>query len=469
PWPETGRPRRAAVSSFGLSGTNVHTVVEQAPDNPDDAADTAPATDPGTLPAGVPLVLSARTAPALRAQAARLLDHTAARPDVALLDLAHSLATTRGTLEHRAAVLAGDRDGVLRALTALRDGTPDGALVTGAPARGRLAFLFTGQGSQRAAMGRDLYDRYPVFADALDAVLTRFDQHLEHPLRDVLFAADGSEDAALLHDTARTQPALFALEVALYRLLESWGTVPDSVAGHSVGELAAAHVAGVLSLDDACTLVAARGRLMAALPAGGAMVAVQAAEDEVLPLLDGLEDQVALAAVNGPRAVVLSGDEDAVTRVAARLAEDGHKTRALRVSHAFHSPHMDAVLDDFARVARGLTYHLPSVPLVSTVTGEPASTDELRSPDYWVRQVRATVRFADAVRTLARQGHTSFLEVGPDGTLSAAARDTLDAVEDTDGPAGAVTVTVPALRRDRDDVTALTAALARLHVHGIRV
>ncbi|MFD1670263.1 type I polyketide synthase, partial [Streptomyces calvus] len=469
PWPETGRPRRAAVSSFGLSGTNVHTVVEQAPDNPDDAADTAPATDPGTLPAGVPLVLSARTAPALRAQAARLLDHTAARPDVALLDLAHSLATTRGTLEHRAAVLAGDRDGVLRALTALRDGTPDGALVTGAPARGRLAFLFTGQGSQRAAMGRDLYDRYPVFADALDAVLTRFDQHLEHPLRDVLFAADGSEDAALLHDTARTQPALFALEVALYRLLESWGTVPDSVAGHSVGELAAAHVAGVLSLDDACTLVAARGRLMAALPAGGAMIAVRAAEDEVLPLLDGLEDQVALAAVNGPRAVVLSGDEDAVTRVAARLAEDGHKTRALRVSHAFHSPHMDAVLDDFARVARGLTYHLPSVPLVSTVTGEPASTDELRSPDYWVRQVRATVRFADAVRTLARQGHTSFLEVGPDGTLSAAARDTLDAVEDTDGPAGAVTVTVPALRRDRDDVTALTAALARLHVHGIRV
>ncbi|MFB9352977.1 SDR family oxidoreductase, partial [Streptomyces heliomycini] len=470
PWPETGRPRRAAVSSFGLSGTNVHTVLEQAPDTPDaEQPRTVPAADPGTLPAGVPLVLSARTAPALRAQAGRLLDHSEAHPDVPLLDVAHSLATTRGTLEHRAAVLAGDRDGVLRALTALRDGTPDGALVTGAPSRGRLAFLFTGQGSQRAAMGRELYGRYPAFADALDAVLTRFDQELEHPLRDVLFAEEGTPDAALLHDTAHTQPALFALEVALYRLVESWGAVPDSVAGHSVGELAAAHVAGVLSLDDACTLVAARGRLMAALPAGGAMVAVQAAEDEVLPLLDGLEDQVSLAAVNGPRSVVLSGDEEAVTRIAARLAGDGRKTRALRVSHAFHSPRMDAMLDDFARVARGLTYHPPSVPLVSTVTGGPADTDALRTPDYWVRQVRATVRFADAVRTLARQGHTSFLEIGPDGTLSAAARDVLDAAEDTGTPAHAEATAVPALRRDRDEVTALTAALARVHVHGARV
>ncbi|MEU3175160.1 type I polyketide synthase [Streptomyces sp. NPDC007000] len=470
PWPETGRPRRAAVSSFGLSGTNVHTVVEQAPDTPDvEEPQSAPAADPGTLPAGVPLVLSARTAPALRAQAARLLEYTEAHPELPLLDVAHSLATTRGTLEHRATVLAGDRDGVLRALTALRDGTPDGALVTGAPSRGRLAFLFTGQGSQRAAMGRELYGRHPAFADALDDVLTRFDQELEHPLRDVLFAEEGTRNAALLHDTAYTQPALFALEVALYRLVESWGTVPDSVAGHSIGELAAAHVAGVLSLDDACTLVAARGRLMAALPAGGAMVAVQAAEDEVLPLLEGLEDQVCLAAVNGPRAVVLSGEEDAVTRIAARIARDGRRTRALRVSHAFHSPRMDAMLDDFARVARGLTYHLPSVPLVSTVTGEPAATDALRSPDYWVQQVRATVRFADAVRALARQGHTSFLELGPDGILSAAARDTLDAAEDTDTPAHADVTTVPALRRDRDEVTALTTALARVHVHGTRV
>ncbi|MFD9178630.1 type I polyketide synthase, partial [Streptomyces diastaticus] len=474
PWPETGRPHRAAVSSFGLSGTNVHTVVEQAPEDPaaEPAAVPAPAgaTDPATLPPGVPVLLSARTEAALREQADRLAGHLTDRPDVPLVDLAHSLATTRGALEHRAAVLTGDRDGLLRALTALRDGSHDAALLTGAPARGRLAFLFTGQGSQRAATGRELYGRHAVFAEALDAVLARFDQELDRPLREVLFAGESAPEAALLHDTAYTQPALFALEVALYRLVESWGVRPDQVAGHSVGEIAAAHVAGVFSLDDACTLVAARGRLMAALPAGGAMVAVEAAEEEVLPFLEGREDQVCLAAVNGPRAVVIAGDEEPVAAVAARLAEDGRRTRPLRVSHAFHSPRMDAMLDDFARVARGLAYQTPLVPVVSTVTGAPAAPEELRSPEYWVGQVRATVRFADAVRTLARQGVTAYLELGPDGTLSAAARAVLDA--DTD-PAGATATgpatTVPALRRDRDEVSSLTAALARLHVHGTPV
>ncbi|MGW1114967.1 type I polyketide synthase, partial [Streptomyces albidoflavus] len=470
PWPETGRPHRAAVSSFGLSGTNVHTIVEQAPEEPatEPSASPAPAGDPATLPPGVPVVLSARTPAALREQAERLAGHLAGRPDVPLVDLAHSLATTRGVLEHRAAVLTGDRDGLLRALTALREGTPDASLLTGAPARGGLAFLFTGQGSQRPAMGRDLYERHPAFAEALDAVLTRFDQELDRPLREVLFAEEGTAEAALLDDTAYTQPALFALEVALYRLVESWGVRPDQVAGHSVGEIAAAHVAGVFSLDDACALVAARGRLMAALPAGGAMVAVEASEEEVLPLLEGGEDRISLAAVNGPRAVVIAGDEEPVAAVAARLAEDGRRTRALKVSHAFHSPRMDAMLDDFARVARGLTYETPLVPVVSTVTGAPATPEELRSPEYWVGQVRATVRFADAVRTLARQGVTSCLELGPDGTLSAAARDVLDA-DPADATAARPVTVVPALRRDRDEVPSLTAALARLHVHGTAV
>ncbi|WP_411292638.1 type I polyketide synthase, partial [Streptomyces sp. EAG2] len=470
PWPETGRPHRAAVSSFGLSGTNVHTIVEQAPEEhaAEPTAPPAPTVDPATLPPGVPVVLSARTPAALREQADRLAGHLADRPDVPLVDLAHSLATTRGALEHRAAVLTGDRDGLLRALTALREGAPDASLVTGAPARGGLAFLFTGQGSQRPAMGRELYDRHPVFAEALDAVLTRFDQELDRPLREVIFADEGTAEAALLHDTAYTQPALFALEVALYRLVESWGVRPDQVAGHSVGEIAAAHVAGVFSLDDACALVSARGRLMAALPAGGAMVAVEASEEEVLPLLEGREDRISLAAVNGPRAVVIAGDEEPVTAVAARLAEDGRRTRALKVSHAFHSPRMDAMLDDFARVARGLTYETPLVPVVSTVTGAPAPPEELRSPEYWVGQVRATVRFADAVRALARQGVTACLELGPDGTLSAAARDVLDA-DPADATGTRPVTVVPALRRDRDEVSSLTAALARLHVHGTAV
>ncbi|MEV7922267.1 type I polyketide synthase, partial [Streptomyces griseoviridis] len=471
PWPETGRPHRAGISSFGLSGTNVHTIVEQAEPEPEPA--TVAAADPDTLPDGVPVVLSARTATALRDQAGRLLTHLTDHPALPLTDLAASLAGSRAALEHRAAVLPEDREGLLRALTALRDDRPDTTLLTGAPARGRLAFLFTGQGSQRAAMGRELYARHPEFADALDAVLTHFDQELDRPLRDVLFAEDGTPEAGLLHDTAYTQPALFALEVALYRLVESWGVRPDSVAGHSIGEIAAAHVAGVFSLADACTLVAARGRLMAALPAGGAMIAVEATEDEVLPLLEGLEDQVSLAAVNGPRAVVVAGDAEPVALVAALLAEDGRRTRALRVSHAFHSPRMDAMLDDFARVARELTYQAPLLAVVSTVTGDLATAADLTSPAYWVDQVRATVRFADAVRTLHRQGVTSYLELGPDGTLSAAARTVLDDLANPDDPAntgGAATVTaVPALRRDRAEVPSLAAAVARLHVHGTPV
>ncbi|WP_369218227.1 acyltransferase domain-containing protein, partial [Streptomyces flavofungini] len=422
-------------------------------------------------PAGVPVVLSARTPAALREQAGRLLGHLADHPELPAVDVAHSLATTRAALEHRAAVLTGDRAGLERALTALREDTPDAALLTGAPARGRLAFLFTGQGSQRAAMGRELYERHPVFADALDAVLTRFDQELDRPLREVMFADEDTDEAALLHDTAYTQPALFALEVALYRLVESWGVTPDGVSGHSIGEIAAAHVAGVFSLEDACTLVAARGRLMAALPSGGAMVAVEAAEDEVLPLLAGLADRVSLAAVNGPRAVVIAGDEEPVADVAARLAADGRRTRTLRVSHAFHSPRMDAMLDDFARVARGLTYEAPLLPVVSTVTGDLATAEELRSPEYWVDQVRATVRFADAVRTLHRQGAASFLELGPDATLTAAARTVLDEDGDDEGPVAgtAALTTVPALRRDRDEVPCLTAALAELYVRGTAV
>ncbi|MGH3375519.1 MAG: type I polyketide synthase, partial [Actinoallomurus sp.] len=447
-WPETGRPRRAGVSSFGLSGTNVHTILEHVP--PAEVDEPAGPSRPGV----VPVVLSARTDAALRVRAGRLLSALEENPEP-LTDLAFSLARSRSGLEHRAAIAAGEPDDVLRGLAALRDGLPDAALVTGGPGRAETAFLFSGQGSQRPGMGRELAERYPVFAEALDAVLARCDLDLDRPLRDVMFAEPGTPEAELLDGTAYAQPALFALEVALYRLVESWGLRPSHLAGHSLGEIAAAHVAGVFSLEEACALVVARGRLMGALPGGGAMFSLRAAEDEVLPLLDA--DRVAIAAINAPDSLVISGDEDAVLELAGRFEAEGRKVKRLRVSHAFHSPRMDAMLAAFTEVARAVTYAPPQIPLVSTVTGEAATADQLCSPEYWVEQVRRTVRFADAVRTLAGQGVTAFLELGPDGVLAAAADETVGG--------GAVA----ALRRDGAEVPAVTAALARLYADGAAV
>ncbi|MEU1297109.1 type I polyketide synthase [Streptomyces sp. NPDC005840] len=458
-WPETGRPRRAAVSSFGASGTNAHVILEQAP-----APSAAPAPDAtGGADRPLPVPLSAATADALADQAARLRDRVAAAPadQPTPADLALSLGTTRSAFEHRAVLAVQGRDELLDALTALAEGRSDANVLRGRSAPGgRTAFLFPGQGSQRAGAGRALYARFPVFATALDEVLAHFDRHLERPLRDVMFASEGTPEADLLDSTGWTQPALFALGVALHRLVESWGVRPDLLAGHSVGEIAAAHVAGVFTLEDACRIVAARARLMQALPAGGAMLAVRAAEDEVAPRLT---DRVSLAAVNGPEAVVVSGDEDAVTALADEFAALGRKTRRLRVSHAFHSLHMDAMLKDFEQVTRSVSYTSPKLPLVSNLTGEPATDDQVCDPGYWVEHVRRAVRFGDGVRTLAGRGATRYLELGPDGVLCSLAQDTLDVLADENRPAPAV---VPALRTGRDEERSLIAAVARLHAAG---
>ncbi|WP_075324322.1 MULTISPECIES: type I polyketide synthase [unclassified Pseudonocardia] len=450
-WPETGRARRAGISSFGISGTNAHVVLEQpAPVEPADTAEPEPARD-GLLP----LVLSGRTSEALRGQADRLSAHLEDRPGLVPADVAAALATTRSRFTHRAAVLAGDRDDALRALAALAADTPDPAVVTGTARTGRTAVLFSGQGSQRLGMGRELYGRFPVFAEAFDAVVAALDAELGGDLRAVVWGEGDAAEAAL-NGTGTTQPALFALEVALYRLAESWGITPDVLAGHSIGEIAAAHVAGVFSLADAARLVAARASLMQALPAGGAMIAVRATEDDVTPYVT---DRLSVAAVNGPESVVVSGDEHAVREVAARFTADGHRATALRVSHAFHSALMDPMLDEFAAVAAGLTYAEPSVPVVSNVTGALAGPGELCDPGYWVRHVREAVRFADGVTALEGAGVGTFLELGPDGVLSALVR----------GQAADGATVVPLLRTDRPEPDAALAALARLHTAGTPV
>ncbi len=452
PWPETGRPRRAAVSSFGISGTNAHVIVEQA----------EPEADPAQEPAGVdlpvvPWLVSARSAEALAGQAGRLAGFVREQAGLSPAEVGWSLATTRAALEHRAVVLGASGEELVVGLTALAGGGSAPGLVSGEVVSGRRALVFTGQGAQRPGMGRELYGAFPVFADAFDRVCARFEGRLERPLREVVFAEAGSELAGLLDQTVFTQAGLFAVEVALHELLSSWGVTADFVAGHSIGEVTAAYVSGVLSLEDACALVAARGALMQALPSGGGMLAVGAPEAEVRELAG---DGVDVAAVNGPASVVLSGPVGDLDRVAELCAARGWRTRRLSVSHAFHSRLMEPMLNEFRAAIVGLGWSAPRVPIVSNLTGAVADPSEIAGPDYWVRHVREAVRFGDAVATLHGLGVATVLEVGPDATLTAMAADT---------PADRTVHLVPVLRRDQSETVALVTALARLHVTGTAV
>ncbi|BBY20823.1 polyketide synthase [Mycobacterium stomatepiae] len=447
PWPSGDGPRRAGVSSFGISGTNAHVIIEQPP--------AAESEDLVAEPDSVQTawVLSARSEQALANQAKRLLARVSGDAKLSPADVAWSLVTTRAVLDHRAVVVGADRDRLIAGLSELADGEP-GVGVTAGRVRsaGKTVFVFPGQGSQWLGMGRQLYEGFPEFAHAFDEALAALDPHLRLPLRQVIWG----EDAELLQSTEFAQSALFAVEVALAALLRHWGVLPDVVTGHSVGEITAAYVAGVLSLADAAKVVAGRGRLMAALPPGGAMVAVAAGQAEVSPLLTA---DVNLAAVNGPNAVVISGPDAAVTAVSDELARQGRRVHRLAVSHAFHSALMDPMLEEFAQLMAGISASPPRIALVSNLTGQLAGPG-YGSPQYWVEHVRRPVRFADGVRAAESLGARVFVEVGPGRGLTAAVEQSVTSEQAT---------SVIALAKDRPEAESALSALGQLFTIGVPV
>ncbi|WP_370356203.1 type I polyketide synthase [Catenulispora sp. EB89] len=467
-WPRTdGRPRRAGVSSFGVSGTNAHLILEEAPEQtapaPVSAGSAGPAAaDPVSDRSGrpVPWVVSARSEDSLRAQAAGLA-RPAADPGSDLADVGWSLASGRARLEHRAVVLGRDRDEMVSALASLRDGAESAGVVRGVAGRlGDSVFLFPGQGTPWGGLARQLYDEFPIFARSLDEVCESFDAHLPFALRPLLLA-DELADA----DRERTdiaQPALFALQAALFRLVTSYGPQPDCLIGHSIGEIAACHVSGVLDLASATRLVSVRGRLMQGIGEPGAMLAVRASEQVVAAVIESGE-QIGLAAVNGPESVVVSGAREEIADLRERLVAEGITATPLKVAHAFHSPLMDRIVDDFAASVGSLQAGEMAIPIVSTLLGREATAEELTSVEHWVRHLREPVRFFDALESARADGAQVFLEVGPGSTLASLATEAFAAV----GVEGAEVLS--ASRRDRPAADALLNALARVYVRGVSV
>ena len=454
---EVAVPRRAGLSSFGVGGANAHIIVEEAPGTRVEPSRTPERTSHLIL-------LSAHTDHALDAQAASLENWLADHDGVPMGDVAFSLATGRRHHPHRLALVASEGQTVRSALGEAAAGRlPTGAIrgVVDPGVPPRTAFLFTGQGAQYAEMGRDLYESQPAFRGALDECVGHLEGELDRPLLDVLFAPSGSEAAALLDQTGYTQPALFAIEYALAQLWQSWGVVPDFVMGHSVGEIAALCVAGGISLEDGARLIATRGRLMQALPAGGQMTSVMADEARVLEALRGFEDGVTIAAVNAPGQVVISGGSTAVAQVAARLTSEGVRVKPLTVSHAFHSPLMKPMLREYDAVVRATKFSDPRIPFVSGVTGALVGS-EITEPEYWQRQVMDSVRFMHGMTALDQLGADTFLEVGPQPVLLGLGRQCLSEQE-------AERVWVPSLRKGKDSWHTLLGSLGQMWVRGAQI
>jgi acyl transferase domain-containing protein/thioesterase domain-containing protein len=453
-WPQQVRPRRAGVSAFGFSGTNAHVIVEQAPSR------NEPAPTPRVSMRAVgPVILtvSAKSVAALRGQASKLAAYLARPSEADLADVAHALRTDRTVFAHRLAIEAADRASAAARLSSFASEGAAPAVWAGEARDGSapVAFLFTGQGAQYAGMGRGLYEGEPVFREAIDRCAALFARELPRPLISVLY-----ESGSTIDETSLTQPALFAVGYALAELWKHWGVTPSAVLGHSIGEYAAAHLAGVFSLEDAVRLVAARGRLMQALPERGAMVMIGASEAHVLPAVAQASDRVSIAAVNGPEQTVISGDEQAVLTIAEGFAASGVRTKRLRVSHAFHSPLMAPMLDAFRAVARSVAYSNPAIRMVSTAGDAVGVPADVATAEYWVEHVRVPVRLFGGLRTLLDGGLTRFLELGPAPILSA-----IGAESFPESPAS----WLASLRQDRDDARIFRESAARLWVSGVRV
>ena len=464
PWlPNDSRMRRAGVSAFGIGGTNSHVIVEEflRP-----VIEETGKIKSSAFPVAVPFVLSGHSDSALRAQAEKLRLHieSGVGKHSRLNDVAYSLATSRTHFHQRLVLTAGCKAQILEKLASVSSGS--GKLLNLIEVgKASLGMLFPGQGSQHLGMGKDLYAVFPLFRDALDEIAARFTE-LESPLLDVMWAESESASASLLNRADFAQPALFALEVSLWRLWQSWGVKPDFLLGHSVGELAVAHIAGVLTLPDACRLVMMRGRLMQALPCHGQMASLEASSAEVVAAIRelGKSDNVEIAGYNTPSQTVISGDVDAVDAVIDHMAELGRKTKVLDTSHAFHSYHMNGMLDNFKAVAQIVRFSPPKIPIISSMTGRLAETGELGRAEYWVQQARNAVRFSDAFQMLANRGANVFLELGPSPMLCG-----LGAACLADASKASTALWLPSLKPNSNGISIIQKSIGELHARHVSV
>nr|WP_020637975.1 type I polyketide synthase [Salinispora arenicola] len=450
-WARPNGPRRAGVSSFGVSGTNAHVILEEGPqEQPDEDRP-----DPGVVGGLVPWVVSGKSAAALAGQAGRLRDFAAADPDADVADVGWSLVSTRSRFEHRAVVLGRDRDDLLDGLAALRDGAESTAVVRGAAAKlGGVAFVFPGQGSQWAGMGRQLYDRFPVFAQTLDECAAALAEWVDWSLLDVI---RGVPEAPELDRVDVVQPALFSVMVSMAALWRSWGVHPAAVVGHSQGEIAAGYVCGALSLRDATKIVALRSKALVELIGHGSMASVAESADVVAQRLAPWRDRVSIAVVNGPRSVVVSGEPDALDEFVEKMKADDAQARRIPVDYASHSHQVARVRDQVVGPLSDVSPQTSRMPFYSTLYGETIDTADLTA-DYWYNNLREKVIFETAVRRMADDGFRVFIEMSPHPVLTAPVQETVEDLDDA--------VVLSSTRRDRDEVQAVLGSLAELHVRG---